>query len=372
MLFEIEFLAVGEGSRAGDAIVIRYGELDNWKLMVVDGGTADTGEELVAHLKSHFGNGVKLEHVVLTHSDADHASGLREVLREIPVANVWLHIPWYLSEEAIHLFKNKNWTKEGLAAAIKKEYDIVAEIVESAFAAEKTKVYCPFQGDQIGPFIVLSPSRANYLNLLPQFDKTPDPDQELLEQAGIWIGKAPTGILKALYEVAKKVSSWVGESWTGEQLRDGGQTSASNESSVVLYADMGSGRRILLTGDAGVRALSWAIAYAKAAGLVLQDFSFVQIPHHGSRRNVGPTVLNALLGPIQQQGAAPRFTAYVSAPKEDDQHPRKIVLNAFMRRGGRVYATQGGNLLHKGGFPQRDGYSAVDPMQFAAKVESYD
>ncbi|MDP3295156.1 MAG: MBL fold metallo-hydrolase [Nevskia sp.] len=48
--------------------------------MLVDGGTSATGEYIVAHLKKHFGDGVELEHVVLTHSDNDHASGLREVL----------------------------------------------------------------------------------------------------------------------------------------------------------------------------------------------------------------------------------------------------------------------------------------------------
>lgn len=45
MKCEIEFLAVGDASKAGDAIVVRYGETDNYELMVVDGGTADTGEK---------------------------------------------------------------------------------------------------------------------------------------------------------------------------------------------------------------------------------------------------------------------------------------------------------------------------------------
>jgi len=130
MKCEIEFLAVGDGSRAGDAIVVRYGEDDSYHLMVVDGGTAETGEKMVAHLKGQFGADVSLEHLVLTHSDADHASGLREVLRVIPVANVWLHIPWLLSADAIHLFKDKSWTKDSLSAAIKKEYDIIAEIFD--------------------------------------------------------------------------------------------------------------------------------------------------------------------------------------------------------------------------------------------------
>ena len=104
MLFEIEFLAVGEASRAGDAIVVRYGELNDYRLMVIDGGTADTGKDLVSHLKGQFGENVALEHVLLTHSDADHASGLRELLREIPTTYVWAHAPWALAVDALPLF----------------------------------------------------------------------------------------------------------------------------------------------------------------------------------------------------------------------------------------------------------------------------
>ena len=45
---------------------------------------------------------------------------------------------------------------------------------------------------------------------------------------------------------------------------------------------------VRMFGDAGINALWWATNYAKAQGFVLRDFKFVQIPHHGSRRNVGP------------------------------------------------------------------------------------
>jgi beta-lactamase superfamily II metal-dependent hydrolase len=369
MLCEIEFLAVVNASRAGDAIIVRYGEVHDFKLMVVDGGTAGTGETMVAHLKKQFGDNIALEHVVLTHSDADHASGLREVLREIPVANVWLHVPWFLSGEAVHLFKNKNWTKEGLSAAIKKEYDIVAEILDLAVAA-KCNLYYPFEGSTIGPFTVLSPRRETYLYLLPQFDKTPDPDQALIENARMWIGKA-NALWTLLERAVAAVKNWVPETWYNERLKDGGITSASNESSAVLYADLGDGRRILLTGDAGVNALWWAASYAKACGYPLQTFSVVQIPHHGSRRNVGPSVLNELLGPIQPEGTQ-RFLAFVSAPVEDDKHPRKIVCNAFIRRGGRVIATQGVNAVYRGGFPGRQGYDSADALVFSSQVEDYD
>jgi beta-lactamase superfamily II metal-dependent hydrolase len=367
---EIEFFAVGEGSKAGDAIIVRYGDVNNFKIMIVDGGTAETGEKLVAHLKKQFSPTVALEHVVLTHSDVDHASGLREVLREIPVANVWMHIPWLLAKEAKQYFKKKDWTDEALYKNIKDKYDIVAELAELAF--HKSTVYYPFEGSQIGPFRVLSPDRTTYLRLMTQFDKTPDPDQQLLEGLHMWLAKASSNPLLALLEkAAAKVQKWVPESWSQERLKDGGVTSASNETSVVMYADCGNNRRILLTGDAGVNALRWAGDYASSINYPLQQFSFVQIPHHGSRRNVGPTVLNYLLGPIQPQGTV-KFEAFVSAPKEDDMHPRKIVLNAFMRRGGRVIATQGEHKIYYGGFPRRAGYSDATPMSFAATVEEYD
>jgi hypothetical protein len=49
MKCEIEFLAVGDGQKAGDAIVVRYGDALAYELMLIDGGHAETGEEVVAH-----------------------------------------------------------------------------------------------------------------------------------------------------------------------------------------------------------------------------------------------------------------------------------------------------------------------------------
>jgi beta-lactamase superfamily II metal-dependent hydrolase len=371
MKCEVEFMPVGDASRAGDSIIVRYGEEYDFKLMIIDGGTLDSGESLVKHLRLHYGHDVIVEHAVLTHADADHASGMRELFKEIHVNNLWMHIPWRLAPEAISLFANKNWTTEGLTKAVESEYDILSEILDMAWAAGTTVRY-PFQGQKIGPFTVLSPSLEHYLYLLPQFEKTPDPDQEAIEAVGMWVGKAAKNIFtKAFEAISAALQKWVDETWKKERLRDGGCTSASNESSVVLYADVGGNQRILLTGDAGVRALSWAVAYATATNLPLQNFSFVQIPHHGSRSNVGPTILNELVGPILPEGEQ-KFTAFVSAPVDDSTHPRKMVLNAFTRRGGRVIATQGNNKVHWGGFAPRQGYNSAEVIGLSPVVEEYD
>jgi beta-lactamase superfamily II metal-dependent hydrolase len=365
---EIEFLAVGDNTKAGDAIVVRYGEVNDYRLMLIDGGHAESGDNIVAHLKAHFGPSPILEHVVLTHSDADHASGLRNVLQQIKVNNLWLHVPWLLAEEARSLFGDKRWTKDGLCQKIKNEYGIISEIFDLAENVG-CKMFYPFAGSDFGPFKVLSPSRAAYLYLLPQFDKTPDPDQSAIEAANMWLGKETS--TNRLFEAARAaVQSWTTESWNHERLKDGGTTSASNESSVVMFGSFETGN-VLLTGDAGVCGLTWAANNANQLMLPLQQFSFVQIPHHGSRRNVGPIILSRLLGNKQQELEAPKFTAFVSAPKDDDKHPRKIVLNAFKRRGAKIVATQGTNKIHYGGFPKRHGYSDAEILPFYSQVEDY-
>jgi beta-lactamase superfamily II metal-dependent hydrolase len=368
---EIEFLPVGDGSKPGDAIVVRYGDMSGWELMVIDGGNLDSGKALVSHVQDTFGYGAVISHVVVTHPDADHASGMREVLAGLTVQNLWLHMPWQFAAAVRPYFASKNWTDQGLTQELRNEYDIVGDLVALALE-KKIAIQQPFAGTSIGPLRVVSPFLEVYPYFVPQFDRTPDADQAALEQAGFWIGKPP-GLLAGLFEkAAAKVQKWITESWDNERLKDGGCTSASNETSVVLYGDFGPGRRVLLTGDAGIWGLTMATCFASANMLSMQDFMLVQIPHHGSRRNVGPTILNSILGPIKPNGTAPHSCAFASAPRDDDTHPRKMVLNAFIRRGYKVAATQGSKIVLWGGFAARAGYGPLPTLPFATQVEDYD
>lgn len=367
MKCEVEFLPVGEGEKAGDCIVVRYGEEHAYSLMVVDGGTLETGDELVQHLRQEFPGVAVIEHVVLTHADGDHASGLRKLFGQFQVRHLWMHVPWLMAEHAQHLFADKHVSKERLAQQIRDEYDILSELVNLA-QAYGTTIHQPFEGTAIGPFVVLNPTAFAYAHLLPQFERTPEPDQAALEAAGMWLGKARR---KSALRRAIEAVAWTFETYQFETLRDGQVTSASNESSVVLYADCGE-TRILLTGDAGTKALTWASNAAERLGLVLRDFHFVQIPHHGSRNNVGPTVLNRLIGPIRPEGQPRSFHAFASTPKDSTKHPRKVVLNAFHRRGAAVATTQDGKKVYWGGFAPRVRYGPLNAIPLSATVEKYD
>ena len=98
------------------------------------------------------------------------------------------------------------------------------------------------------------------------------------------------------------------------------------------------------------------------------QLSFVQVPHHGSRRNVGPTILNRLLGPKGPQDSV--GCAFVSAAaKGAPKHPSKKVMNAFRRRGYPVVATPDGSKWHRIDAPDRADYSPVEPLPFYHQVE---
>ena len=91
MGIEIDFLAVGEASKSGDAIAIRFGNLhgrrEEQTVITIDGGTKESGDNLVEHIKTHFGT-THVDFAFLTHPDGDHASGMSEILEKLTVGKV--------------------------------------------------------------------------------------------------------------------------------------------------------------------------------------------------------------------------------------------------------------------------------------------
>lgn len=369
MDFEIEFLPVGDGSKAGDAIVARYGENGVYSVIVVDGGTEDAGSNIVDHIKGLYGPNTVIDHVICTHPDSDHASGLRKVLEGLPVSNVWLHGVWHHAAEMLPYFEDNRWTADGLENAIRKEYPIIKELIDLA-SARNIPIYEPFAGQQIGPFTVLSPTGWAYLRLVPQFRKTPAPNVDRIKAENMWIGEPRQ--LSLLGGLVERVISWIRELWEYELLREGAVTAAENESSTVLYGRFGS-TSVLLTADAGVNALSWSCDFAQQSGIDLSTLGLVQVPHHGSRSNVTPSVLDRLIGPRLPRGSAERRHAVVSCPKDDENHPRKMVMNAFLRRGAGVRKTQGAYFrFHSGTMPHRPAEAMAVPFGFFDQVENYE
>ena len=96
-------------------------------------------------------------------------------------------------------------------------------------------------------------------------------------------------------------------------------TSKSNESCVVQLGQF-EDRKVLLTADVGPVGLNEAADFAASIGL-LSPPSLVQVPHHGSRRNVTPYGLDRWLGPIKAR-ITKTGTAFVSVGKTKTDYPR--------------------------------------------------
>lgn len=362
MGYEVDFLPVGDGERSGDAICLRFGNLHGDRneqfVMVIDGGTQTSGEALVNHIQTHYGTN-RVDLVVSTHPDNDHVSGLRQVLEELTVDRLWIHLPWNHAEDirAIMEGRSDKKLKDAVMKSLSTANELVGMAVKKGIPIEE-----PFSDAQL-PFAdlgirVLGPSRAYYDSLLPQFRDMP----QSIEQAGL---------LTRGMGVLKEAIKYIAESWHNETLADpdpADETSAENNSSVILTIER-DGKRLLFTGDAGCGALSEASQMAQALGIDLASCSMVQVPHHGSRRNCGPTVLDEVLGPKYQEPANSKV-AYVSAAKKAPKHPARKVMNAFQRRGakGRVFATQGMSLRHHHDAPDR-GWGPATALPFFDQVE---
>ncbi|MBJ6724196.1 ComEC/Rec2 family competence protein [Geomesophilobacter sediminis] len=359
MGYEIDFLPVGSVERSGDAICFRFGNLagprNEQTVVVLDGGFKESGVKLVEHIKSYYGTDL-VDIVINSHPDCDHSSGLEVVLNELRVGELWMHQPWNHTQGMAKLFKDGRVTDNSISDRLQKSLN--AALTLEQIAEEKgIPIIEPFYGltNETGALKVMGPTLEYYESLLTDFASTPEPKQETL------FSKA----LAALSETVTKIA----EGWDFETLSDDGETTAENNSCAVLQLDV-DGVHLVFTCDAGVQAISKALDYMEASGYSHQKLKFVQVPHHGSHRNVGPSVLNRLLGPKNVKDDALR-TAFVScAPDGEPKHPNKKVCNAFRRRGAHVHATQGTSKWHHtSDAPARGTYSASTPLPFYPQVE---
>ncbi len=375
-VFEIDFLPVGDESKSGDAIAIRWGTQDSFWVAVVDGGTQDSGERLVRHVREHYGAQF-INLAINTHPDGDHSSGLAVVLDSIRVEELWMHRPWAYPGAIRHLFRDGRFTTTGLSGSIRRALDCANEL-ERVALLRGVRIVEPFQGTALGPFLVLSPSQEEYLRLIPHFNNTPEPRYRsplaaiasggALTGQGFGLGFDQHAGAFGLAEFARAVVPRKRESWTNETLGHDGVTTEQNESSVVLYARFGN-VGLLLTGDAGHMALFNAWRYARAQGIDLSRCSYYQVPHHGSRRNVSPAILDLLLGSRSPTPVAPSRWAVASVAAGADDYPRKAVANAFLRRGVGVHATRGSTIQFSSGYASRPGWIAAPVMSLAEFVD---
>lgn len=357
--FEIDFLEVGE-SKSGDAITIRYKIGEKTTIHVVDGGFQDTGDSIVNHINKYYEYPSYIDCVIVTHPDGDHTGGLRTVLEKFTIGELWMLRPWNYAGELIYRFDRYS-SVENLKKRLKEIYPNIAALEEIA-NKKQINIYEPFQGAVIGEFKVLAPTKSRYLDLIVESEKTPESSEEKNILSSLSFGE----IAK---KAAKQVINFIRAVWGDENFSDE-PTSAENEMSVVQYSLL-CNQRILLTGDAGRRALTEVIDYAPYIGLSLPGIDRFQVPHHGSRRNLSTEILDSLLGERLQskdESNNQKLSAIISVAKKDDDHPRRAVVRALIHRGMNVIPTKQGIICSQFNHPDR-GWKLATPLEYPEDQE---
>lgn len=350
--YEIDFIEVGDSS--ADAIALRYkiNDYDDYTVMVIDGGNKETGENLVNHIIKYY-NTKHVNYVINTHPDSDHSSGLRVVLENLKVDRLYMHRPWEHIDEILNkaTLGDERVTENSLKNRFKTTYYKFAYQLEEIAKDRNIKIIEPFAGTEIGIFKVLSPSKEFYLNLIINSDKTYELEGKYNDNKLINESKE---------NLFSNIKNKIKECFNIDTLETDPTTSNENNTSVIMHGIIDN-KGILFTGDAGVIALNEAYKFNKN---IKDTLYFIQVPHHGSKHNVNSDVLNKIVGNIISVNEPKTKTAYVSAGKNDEKHPRKCVTNAFYRRGCKIYTNKNGNICQFHNTPLRDGWYSPKELDF--------
>ncbi|MEU2003963.1 ComEC/Rec2 family competence protein [Rhodococcus sp. NPDC019627] len=338
-MYQIDFLPVesenGEGSKSGDAIAAQLTLNDGRTVVVViDGGYGATGESLVEHIQAYYETSY-VDIVVSTHPDADHINGLKFLVETLSVGELLIHRPRNHASNVAD-FSNLE-AVDNLIAAAERRGVTVSE---------------PFTGLQRwgGQLQILGPTQEYYRELL---------DQHLQEEK-TGVAAHRRSLAASLMTKGRDLLAWVLPSLPLETLGEDGETGPRNNTSAIVLLTVDD-RRILFTGDAGIPALSAAADQYESTIGPFQSvpLNILQAPHHGSRRNLAPSLLDRIVGaPGTRVGT---FHAPISSAKASPKHPSPKVVNALSRRGGYVVATEGRTLCLQNE-ASRPGWSTVAPM----------
>ncbi|MFI4977305.1 MAG: MBL fold metallo-hydrolase [Solirubrobacterales bacterium] len=155
-MYEIDFFAVGDGERSGNAIALRYTipGMAEPIVGVIDAGFVSNGEELVEHIPKYYGTD-RVDFVLSTHPDADHINGMGEVVRALDVRCLLIHRP------KLHGYASNTGSKP-------------AEELTKLVEGKGGKVVEPFTGVGAwnGSFMIAGPTEAFYKETLVEQTKT--------------------------------------------------------------------------------------------------------------------------------------------------------------------------------------------------------
>lgn len=319
--YEVRFFAVGNKSKGGDAIVIRvFDDDDNQHIAVVDGGYSANGDEIVRFIVDECKSDT-IDVMFNTHPDIDHIAGLVRILEsdEVKVEKLVMNRPWTDANLNSSYFKDGRITEKSLANRIIDNFKKAKELSDLAEEKGIDIIHPVVNNTYLDCLTIIGPTKEHYRNYLLASEKTPDTNA---------VFSGPYGFQRKVLSIVRYYKGFVIRWYDDES------TSDINETSIVLVLEIGD-MKLLLTGDVGKAGLNAALDTWETSGHSGKDITKVQLPHHGSRKNIDPQILRRI-------GAK---CYYVSCPPDgfDEGHPSRRLENKIREiwPDASIYHTRG-------------------------------
>ena len=278
-MFRIEMLPAGHG----DCLWIEYGDPKAPRRVLIDGGAAGTYKRaLRERLRGLRENERRFELLVVTHIDADHITGILELLEDsetrFQARDIWFngyrHLPDekpetlgpVQGERLTDLLVKRPWNREFKEAAV---------VVQADGDLPRLQL----EGGLV--LTLLSPTPGKLADLKPEWEKE-------VRKAGLDPNQPRPGEVESP-EGFDLLGSPDVEALAAEAFSE--DSAKANGSSIALLAEF-EGRRLLLTGDAHPGIMTAAIKRLAGGGRLAVDAC--KLPHHGSKANVNRQFLQAL------------------------------------------------------------------------------
>jgi len=270
----------------GDCLWVQYGDPGRPSVLLIDGGTGATAttRRLGQRIADRLGPDHPAALAVVTHVDADHITGVLDLLeaagRDLPLAEVWFN----------------GW--EHLAPGVRGP--VQGERLGDAIRRRRLPWNAAFGGRAVvvpddGPLPVvdlpgglrltlLSPSPTQLEALRPVWERE-------VREAGLVPGAAPPRPAPAAPAVRGE-GPLDPERLAARRFSE--DPSEANGSSIAFLAEH-DGASVLFTGDAFAGVLTRSLRrLAAERGTARVAVDACKLPHHGSRNNLSPELLEVL------------------------------------------------------------------------------
>jgi hypothetical protein len=301
-MFRVEMLP----ARQGDALLLEYGDAGSPHRVLFDAGTPGTWATLKKRLARLPADQRGFELLVVSHVDADHIGGSLPLLRDRELGlrfddvwfNGWRHLPQ---------------TVEPMGPI---DGEVLSGLVATGpwNAAWDGKAVVVPDGDDPPPartlpgglkLTLLSPGEPQLSALRPVWE-------EVVRAAGLVPGVPPAEPERA--EGLEPLGPEIPDVPDLLELPFSEDTAEANGSSIALLAEYECDR-VLLAADAFPSVIEAGVARMVVGGGRL-DMSAFKLPHHGSKANISPTLLERI--------ATDRFLFSTDGTQTRHPHPEAI------------------------------------------------